>query len=206
MLWDNGDDQLDRNTGKWRDPVSIDILMNAVKGVANSLPDGTTDGAATTQQSSAYIFHKVGEEVTDQDLGFLLNGNTLESIHGSDGSALDAESDYTTSGSTVTFKAAFLSKFLSPTADPGSKTSVTLKFSAGASLNVELVQWDTPALASTSSKAVEGADLHIPITYKGLSKVAAVKIVGLDGTYLVDDWTQYLGPLQQGRGVSRNHP
>lgn len=201
MIWDNGDDSLNRTSGEWRDPAALDILMNAVNGVVNSLPGGTTDTAATTQQSSAFVYHKVGDEVTDQALPFLLNGNTLSSISVLNGSALDPESDYSVSDSTVTFKPAFLSKYISPTAEPGSKANLTLKFSAGASLTVQIVQWDTPVLASTSSKAVEGADLHIPVTYKGLYKLAAVKMVRLDGTYLVEDWTKWLGPLQQARGV-----
>ena len=32
--------------------------------------------------------------------------------------------------------------------------------------------------------------------------VAAVRAQALDGTILFDDWTQWLGPLQQGRAVS----
>lgn len=202
MVWDNGDDQLNRATGEWRDPVVVDILMNAAAGnVVNSLPGGTTDLDATEQQTSAFIFHRVGDDVADRDLPFLFNGNTLESVTAS-GETLDPATDYSVSGETVTFKAAFLSKFVSPTAEPGSKAVLWLKFSAGAALAVEIVQWDTPTLASTSSKAVAGSDLHIPIEYKGLGKVAAVKILEADGTYLVDDWTQWLGPLQRARGVS----
>lgn len=216
MIWDNGDDQLDRATGEWRDPVAIDILMHAAAAegedavVSNSLPGGTTDIDAATQQSSAFIYHRVGDDVADEDLPFLFNGNTLESVSvssdGSDSTTLDPTTDYSVSDSTVTFKAAFLSQFVSPTAEPGSKAVLALEFSAGAALAVEIVQWDTPTLASTSSEAVAGEDLHVPIEYKGLDKVAAVKIFGIDGSYPFDDWTEYLGPLQQGRGVSDNMP
>lgn len=202
MVWDNGDDHLDRNTGLWRDPVAIDILMNAAKGIPNSLPDGTTNLDATTQQSSAYIYHRFGDDVTDQALPFLLNGNTLESIKVSGGPTARPSTDYSIDGSTVTFKAAFLSTLISPTTEPGSKANLTLTFSAGADLNVEVVQWDTPVLATTSSKAVAGSDLHIPIDYKGLKTVAAVKVLRIDGTIPFDDWTVWLGPLQQGRAVS----
>ena len=45
-------------------------------------------------------------------------------------------------------------------------------------------------------------DLYIPITYKGLAQVAAVQATTEDGTFLFDSWTQYLGPLQQGRATS----
>lgn len=201
MLWDNGADNLDRPAHKWRDPVSVNIIMNALKLVANSLPDSTTDPQATSQWSSAYIFHKVGEPVISQKLPLLLNHNTLVSVTGSDGKVLEVGSDYTVSGSNVTFTAAFLSRFLSATAEPGIKSTLTLTFSAGSPFTIDIVQWDTPELASNSSVAKTGSDLRIPVTYKGLKKVAAVKIVADGGVYVFDDWTQYLGPLQQGRGV-----
>ncbi len=202
MIWDNGMDQLDRATHTWRDQVGIDIIMNALNGTPNSLPDGTTDGTATSQSSSAYIFHKVGTPVTGQELRFLLNGNTFGSIklaHGK--AALSSLSDYAINGSTVTFRSTFLDDYVSETAAPGSKTNITLSFSRGAALNVEVVQWDVPQLGSTSSKAVAGSDLKIPIKYKGIPKPAAVKAMRSDGTYPFDSWTKGLGPLQQARAV-----
>jgi endoglucanase len=65
MLWDNGMDHFDRSARIWRDPAAKDILMNAVDGNINSLPDSTTDTTAIGQSSSAYIYHKVGESVSD---------------------------------------------------------------------------------------------------------------------------------------------
>ncbi|KAI1842406.1 hypothetical protein JX266_011447 [Neoarthrinium moseri] len=201
IVWDNGDGYLDRSTHTWRDPQLLDILKNAVKGVSNSLSDSTTDGSATSQSSSAYIFHKVGAAVTDQVVKFLLNGNTVKSIRATDGTVLSSSKDYSVSGGDVTVKSAFLSKYLSATAAPGSKTNLTVSFSAGADATVEVVQWDVPVLGSTTSKAQAGSDLIIPITWKGLYKLAAVKMLRNDGVYLFDDWTQYLGPLQQARGT-----
>jgi endoglucanase len=202
IVWDNGEGYLDRTTHTWRDPDIVDILLNAVQGVSNSLSDSTTDTSATSQSSSAYIFHKVGDEVTDQTVTFLLNGNTVSSIKATDGTTLDPSSDYSISSGDVTVKSSFLSQYLSATAEPGSKTNLTVSFSAGANANVEVVQWDVPVLGSTSSQVVSGSDLVIPITWKGLYNLAAVKMLRSDGVYLFDDWTQYLGPLQQARGVS----
>jgi endoglucanase len=173
-----------------------------VKEVSNSLSDSTTDTSATSQSSSAYIFHKVGDQVTDQTVTFLLNGNTVKSIKATDGTTLISSTDYSSSNGNVTIKSSFLSKYLSATAAPGSKTNLTVSFSAGADANVEVVQWDVPVLGSTTSKAVSGSEVDIPITWKGLYKLAAVKMLRTDGVYLFDDWTQYLGPLQQARGVS----
>ncbi|KAK1517354.1 endoglucanase B [Colletotrichum paranaense] len=197
VIWDNGLDHLDRSAHAWRDPTSLAILNTAVKGVKNSLPDSTTDASATTQSSSAYIWNKVGTAPADQTLPWLFNGNTLQSVKTNTGTTLAANTDYTASASSITFKAAFLSKYLSATAAPGSKANLTLTFSAGAKSQVEIVQWDVPVASATSSTAVAGADLKIPVTYKGLKTVAAVKALRSDGVYLFDDWTQYLGPLQQ---------
>lgn len=205
MLWDNGNDYLDRAAHTWRDPTAISIHLKAVAGVTNSLPDSTEDLAATTQWTSAYIWHRVGDAVTDQSLPFLLNGNTLQSVKSSAGKTLTSGTDYAVSGANITFKASFLSTFVSPTTAPGVVGNVTLSFSTGADLILQIVQWDIPVLNSTSSAAstaaASGADLDIPITYKGLQKPATVKAVLADGTPLVDTWTVYLGPLQQARTV-----
>ena len=144
---------------------------------------------------------EVGTTVTDQTLPFLLNGNTLKSIS-SPSKTLRANTDYIVSGSNITFKASLLSAFVSSTTVPGSIANLTLTFSAGANLLVNIVQWDAPVLGSTTSAAVSGSDLSIPITWKGIDKPAAVRALESDGTYLVNTWTVHLGPLQQGRTVS----
>ncbi|OHF02109.1 endoglucanase B [Colletotrichum orchidophilum] len=199
VIWDNGLDHLDRNAHVWRDPTSLGILDAAIKGTKNSLPDSTIDASATTQFSSAYVWNKVGTAAADQTLPWLFNGNSLQIVTTDTGTSLAADKDYTASATAITFKAAFLSRYLNATAAPGSKANLTLGFSAGATSQVELVQWDVPVLSGTSSKAVAGADLTIPITYKGVKTVAAVKALRSDGVYLFDDWTQVLGPLQQAR-------
>lgn len=201
VLWDNGADFLNRATHQWRDTVAQSILQNAVAGTKNALAGSTTDGSATEQQSSAYIYHKANTSVTDVALPFQLNGNTLKSAKvASTGKALVSGTDYSVSGETITFKSSFLSTILTPSSPTGSIANLTLSFSAGADLLVNILQWKTPAISSSSSKLpATSADLLIPITWGGVNRPAAVKAVKSDGTYLVDDWTQYLGPLQQGR-------
>ena len=162
MLLDSGAEFLDRAAHIWRDQVAINILMNATASAANTLPDSTENGTATSQWTSAYIFHQVGTAVTDQTLPFLLNGNTLKSIS-SPSKTLTANTDYIVSGSNITFKASLLSTFVSSTTTPGFIVDLTLTFSAGASLLVNVVQWDVPVLGSTTSTAVSGSDLSIPI-------------------------------------------
>ncbi|KXG51480.1 Immunoglobulin E-set [Penicillium griseofulvum] len=208
VLWDNGLDHLDRTTGVWRDTNSLSIITKSTESTANSLPDSTEDGSTTTQSSSAYIFHQYGTAVTAQTLPFIFNGNTLSSISDSTGAKLASGTDYSVSGANIIFTASYLSKHLSSTAVPGVVATLTLKFSGGDSSPViQIVQWKTPTLASTSAGAssVSGSDLSIPITWGGLPTIAAVKALTKSGTYLVDDWTVYLGPLQQARATYSNH-
>lgn len=120
-----------------------------------------------------------------------------------DGSALTEGTDYSISGSNIVFSATYLSSVYTASTAPGVLATLTLEFSAGASSTIEIVQWDTPTLESTEAAASEvaGSDFLIPISWKGLPFPAAVKVLTSSGTYLFDDWTQYLGPLQQARAV-----
>jgi endoglucanase len=207
VLWDNGAGWLDRATGIWRDPVGIEMIVETTASTAHSLPDSTTDSSATSQWSSAYIFHQVGTPLTSQSLPFIFNGNTLSSITDSKGTVLASGSDYTVSEPNITFSESYLSKHLSPSTDPGILENLTLDFSAGASPITKIVQWSTPTLSSTSAAAssVNGSDLAIPIAWAGIPKPAAVKAIMADGTIAFSEWTKYLGPLQQGRAVSHQH-
>ncbi|KAH8593991.1 putative extracellular endoglucanase [Bisporella sp. PMI_857] len=201
ILWDNGNDHYDRTTNIWRDPISISTLFSAVAGTTNSLADSTTDASATTQSSGATLFHKVGDAVAAQSVTYLLNGNSLTAIRNSAGTALTS-SQYSISGGTVTFSAAYLSTLYTSTAAAGIKDTLTLTFSAGTPLTLQVVQYDTPTIPTTTYKLSTvgtSSDLTVPITYKGLPKVAAIKATKADGTYLSDDWTVWLGPLQQSR-------
>ncbi|KAJ2905019.1 hypothetical protein MKZ38_006675 [Zalerion maritima] len=199
LVWDNGLDNLDRDTGEWRDHTAVEIVKSRAEGEANSLPDATTDLQATEQDSSAYVFHKVGDAVAAYDLEFSLNGNALESVATSSGSELGS-SDYSVSGSTVTLSSSFLQAYLDTT-EPGVKETLTFTFSAGASPVVEIVVWDVPEFPYTTTAATSDTDITFSITTKGVDSVAAAKMVLADGTYMFDDWTVYLGPLQQARAT-----
>ncbi|KNG47492.1 glycoside hydrolase family 5 protein [Stemphylium lycopersici] len=199
ILWDNGADFLNRATHVWRDEVAFDIYRNAVKGIPNALPESTTDGSATTQESSAYIYHHKDETVGDVTLGFTFNGNTLSKI--SKGSRqLTKGKDYTVDGENITFKTAYLKTIITPSAQTGSLANLTLTFSRGAALQVNVVQYATPTISSSSGALPPaGQDLLIPVSWAGQNRPAAVKAVKAGGGFLVDDWTTALGPLQQGR-------
>jgi endoglucanase len=199
ILWDNGNDMYNRAANTWNDPTTINIIMSATAGVTNTLADSTEDGSTTSQTSSAYIFHKVGDAVTAQTATYLLNGNTLVSIKNSAGTALTSSQYSISSAGVVTFTSTYLSTLYSSTSAAGIKDTLTLTFSAGAPLTLQIVQYDTPVIPTTSYTVNPASDLYIPVTYKGLPQVAAVKALLADGTYIDNSWTVYLGPLQQAR-------
>jgi len=198
ILWDNGADDLNRSANTWNDPILLDVWFNAAAGVNNTLADSTTDASATSQNTSAYIFHRVGDPVVAQSATYLLNGNTLTSIKNAAGTSLSS-SQYSLSSGTLTLSATYLGTLYSSSSAPGIKETLTLTFSAGTPLTLQIVQYATPSMPASAFKIDTSTDLHVPITYAGLPVVAAVKAVLADGTFLADTWTQYLGPLQQGR-------
>jgi endoglucanase len=198
ILWDNGADDFNRPANTWNDPIMLDVWFNAAAGVNNTLADSTTDPQATTQTTSAYIFQKVGEPIYPQSVTYSMNGNTLTSIKNSAGNSL-TPSQYSIVGGTLTLSGAYLSTLYNLTSQPGIKETLTLTFSAGTPLTLQIVQYSTPNVGTTSYKIDTSTDLHIPITYAGVPVVAAVKAIVADGSFLADDWTKYLGPLQQGR-------
>lgn len=204
FIWDAGSDLLNRTANTWTDPVAHSILIDAAAGTNNALADSTEDENATSQQSSAYIWHKIGTTVNDTTLQYLWNGNTLKSITGPAGT-LVRDKDYIVSGINITYKASFLQRYFTSSTPPGQIATLTLNFSHGSPTHAKLVAWDTPVLSTTSvaaSTVVGTNDLYIPISYKGVAQVAAVQVTLVDGTYLFDSWTEYLGPLQQGRSTS----
>jgi endoglucanase len=198
ILWDNGADDFNRSANTWNDPITLDVWFNAAAGVNNTLADSTTDSQATGQVTSAYIFHKVGDPVIAQSATYLLNGNTLNSVRNSAGTALTS-SQYVLSGSTLTLSQAYLNTLYNSSSAPGIKETLSLSFSSGSPLTLHIVHYSTPTISATTFKIDTSTDLHIPITYAGLPVVAAVKAVLADGTFLADTWTKYLGTLQQGR-------
>ncbi|KAI0394337.1 glycoside hydrolase family 5 protein [Xylariaceae sp. FL0594] len=202
IVWDNGADHFNRVTKEWNDPHSVQIIMNAAKGVSNSLSKYTIDDEAPEQESSAYVFYAVGKNVTDQSVEIELNGNKLKGIKTGDGVSLRSGIDYTAnSAGKITFKSSFLAKYFADQT-PGIKANLTLSFSAGATAGVQLVTWSVPQIKGpTTSVASPGSDLRIPVQWAGVGQPAAVKMARADGVYLFSDWARWLGPLQHGRGT-----
>jgi endoglucanase len=205
MLWDASIHFVVDSPEPWQDPTALDILMHAAKGEKNVLAESTVDGSALEQWSSAYLFHRVGEPVTNISLPFIWNGRRLILIK----SSSDPQPNYYRKENNITFTADYLSTLFPEDAAPGLKANISLTFSGGARLHLQAVQWDTPQPAMTDfvvNAENANTDLRIPIEYKGLAKLATVKARMYNSTYLFDDWTQWLGPLQQGRLVSPKTP
>jgi endoglucanase len=200
MLWDASIHFVVESPDPWQDPTALDILLNAAKGEANVLAESTVDGSAAEQWSSAYLWHRVGEPVTDISLPLIWNGRKIRTIS----SSFTPQPDYYVAENNITFTADYLSTLFQEDAAPGFKANVSLRFFGGAKLQLQAVQWDTPQPAMTDfivNATNVDSDLRIPIEYKGLSKVATVKARMYNSTYLFDEWTQWLGPLQQARLV-----
>jgi len=210
MLWDAGGSFQVNGSSPWPDATTLDIIFAASRGIPNALADSTEDGGATSQWSSAYVWHKQGEAVVDTSLPMLWNNNTLRSVTSSPGvrgvepGALAAGTHYVVVGRNLTFKASFLKTLFPAGSPPGFKANLTLHFSRGEDLQLMAYEYAAPTLGFNTFKvtaANDQTDLAIPITWKGRVQVAAARHIFANGTYMADTWTQYLGPLQQARMV-----
>jgi endoglucanase len=205
MLWDAGESFEVNSPQPWQDPTAINLIITGSKGINNTLADSTEDPNALTQFTSANLFHKSGDPIEDTNLPFLWNGNTLECIDCSPNCGrLRPNIDYSVNGNNLTFKAGFMREIFPPYSKAGFKANLTLQFSAGADLQLQAYQWAAPILASNSSTVTSNSsqtNLAIPVTWMGKPELATVKAQIIGGSYLVDSWTQWLGPLQQGRMV-----
>ncbi|KAI5790236.1 glycoside hydrolase superfamily [Geopyxis carbonaria] len=190
QLWDNGFDHYDRVAHAWRDPVKQTILINAAKGVVNALP-------AYDQLSAVYI--KANSTVTAVPIELTLNGNTILSVTNANGKTLKRGTEYTVSATGINVTASYLTTTaLADKTTLGLKDTLTVRFNAGVNLPFDIRLYAAPT-AATKSYTVDGStDLSIPVNAGG-SSLATVKALRRDGVYLKDDWTQWLGPLQQAR-------
>jgi endoglucanase len=198
--WDNGATDFDRTTGKFRDPVVPKLIVKAAGGKANSLADSTEDASATSQVSSAELYHPAGTAPGDLTAAYILNGNTISSVRSPSGAVLKRGSDYSVSGSNVTFKESLISQYIDSSTSTGPVADFTVTFSKGAPLTATLVNLGESTLDSDGSTAVNtNQDLVIPVSYGSIPQVAAVRATLADGTCLFDTWTVYLPTLQQCR-------
>jgi len=195
QLWDNGDDHFDRLNHVWRDPVKLAILQSAVKGVNNSI--------VTYGQEPALYFapeQAVGERSVNVDW----NGNKLKDVRfdSETGRTLKKGRDYTPTATGVTFSAAYLSSLIQtyPATQLGPLAKLWVIPSKGAAFPISLIRNTLPTLSATYFTVTDTSNSFvIPVTNWGGSTLAMVQAIRRDGAILKDDWTQWLGPLEQGR-------
>ena len=115
-----------------------------------------------------------------------MNGNSLTSIKNGTGTALTS-SQYSMASGTLTRSAYYLNTLYNLTSPPGIKDTLTLTFSAGTPITLQIVQYSTPTMPTTTYKINNSTDLYMLTNYARLSVVAAVKAVLADGSFLPDD-------------------
>ncbi|KAK6527515.1 hypothetical protein TWF694_004498 [Orbilia ellipsospora] len=207
IIWDAGQDNLNRLTNTWFEPATESILLNAVAGHANVLADSTLDASATTQSSSAYIYHKVGDAVTDQTASYINVNGAPTSVKTSGGVDLLAggQVSYAANTGVLTLHQSYLATLITSGTAPGTLETLSVAWPAGDVLTLKIVLYNTPTVA-THTYSMQTTDLYIPVQYAGLPFPATVYGEFNDAakTYVSDDWTVWLGPLQQGRWTSGN--
>jgi endoglucanase len=85
-------------------------------------------------------------------------------------------------GVTLALSRTYLATLYKLDSAPGIKETLTLTFGSGTSLTLQIVQYSTPKMATTTYKIDTSTDIHMPITYAGLPVVAAVKAILADGS------------------------
>ncbi|KAG8918357.1 hypothetical protein FRC02_002428 [Tulasnella sp. 418] len=188
MLWDNGGDFFDRAARKWRDPTYKDIIIAAAAGKVNTIPE---NGNAT-------VWIRSGQTVTDKNIYLQYNGNTFSKITNAGGTTLTS-SQYSTFANGITLKAAYLNLLISATPALGSIGTVIIKSSQGADLRIDIRRYSTPTITTSSYVSPStSSNLYVPVNLNG-ARLATVKAVKADGSFLKDDWTVWLGDQQAGR-------
>lgn len=179
QFWDNGE-HLSRTTFQWVDPVKRDIIINAAKGLPNTLP-------SNGQTQTVYI--KSSETIAKtRTIALDLNGNKVTSVVNGAGATLRASTDYTATSTGITLSASYFSSKIPNTSVLGNKDTITVHSSSGPALPFPIVLYDKPTLTGSSAITVTntGSNLNIPFNFKGTT-LAGVKAVGVDGvTYLKD--------------------
>lgn len=204
MIWDTGNDILDRNAHTLFDSTGLQVHRNALKDITNSLPFATAKPDTEGQYSAAFIFHRIDGLVEYRTCYFDFHGNIVTTI-AVDRQLLTEGIDYSISSTAILFHTSFLSNYFNSSTEEGLKATALVSFSAGASIPIQLIVWDAPTVPVASSVAEAGSEVPIAINWNGFPQPAAVAAFKADGTPLVDEWTVELPPLNRGRTVFGAH-
>ncbi|ACU37240.1 cellulase family glycosylhydrolase [Actinosynnema mirum] len=172
MLWDAGQ-FLDRTALRWRDQGLHDLVESSWT---------TRSGTAASDR----IHLARSQPITARSLALNLNGTALREVR-SGGRTLARGSDYTVSGSTLTFSAAALTRLAGNRAH-GVNATVELRFSQGVPWPVDVISSDRPV-----QSAAEGttAAFAIPTRFLG-DQLATMEAAYADGSPAGPaNWTTY---------------
>ncbi|NGZ75209.1 cellulase family glycosylhydrolase [Saccharibacillus alkalitolerans] len=172
MLWDNGQ-HFNRTTYKWSDAD----LFNIVKA--------SWSGRSATA-SSDLVYVKKGAAAQDKSVTLNLNGRALSSLT-ANGTALKSGTDYSLSGSTLTFKASLLSR-LTSSGTLGKSAVITAKFSGGADWKFNVVLQQTPKLSNSSGTT---ASFSIPTAFNGDQLATMEAVYASGGSAGPQNWTTF---------------
>lgn len=173
MLWDNGQ-HLNRETFQWTDPDLLRMIQASWTG-------------RSTLGESDLLYFRQGAPVKDRPLTIKLNGNKLVSLY-ADEQMLRTGTDYSFSGSTLTVKAAALSRLISSSEKLGNNGILTAKFNQGA-------EWKWKVIVSTEpelGRATGTIDtFSIPTQFQG-DQLATMEAVYSSGENTApQDWTPF---------------
>ncbi len=172
MLWDNGQ-HFSRTQYTWSDAD----LFNMIKA--------SWSGRSATA-SSDLIYVKKGAAAQDKSVTLNLNGRTLSSLT-VNGTTLQSGTDYSLSGSNLTFKASRLNQ-LTSSGNLGKSAVITAKFNGGADWKFNVVLYQTPKLSNASGTT---SSFSIPTAFNGdqLATMEAVYTSG--GNAGPQNWTSF---------------
>jgi endoglucanase len=172
QLWDNGQ-HFGRSSFQWSDPE-----------LSNQIRSSWTTRSGTA--SDDFIFTARASAITARTVTLNLNGTSFVAVRQGT-TNLAPNTDYTVSGSQLTFTAAALTR-LSGSRAYGVNATVQVHFSQGVPWRINIVTYDTPTLANATGTT--GA-YNIPTQFRG-DQLATMEARYSDGTNAgPQNWTSF---------------
>jgi aryl-phospho-beta-D-glucosidase BglC (GH1 family) len=171
MLWDNGQ-HFNRTTYQWSDPELYDVIKQSLTGRSST---ADTDLA----------FLKSSTTAQDAVINLNLNGNSFVSLKNGS-TALKSGRDYAISGSVLTIKASYLSKYAS--GGYGEKAVLAANFNSGPAWKIHVRYYNTPVLQNASGTT---SSFAIPTAFNGDQIATMEAVYAAGGNAGPQNWTSY---------------
>jgi endoglucanase len=171
MLWDNGQ-HFNRTTYQWNDPDLYKVIKQSLTGRSST---ADTD----------LIFLKSGTAAGDAVINLNLNGNSFSSLKNGT-TTLKSGRDYSLSGSVLTVKASYLSKYAS--GGFGEKAILTVNVNSGPAWKIHVRYYNTPQMTATSGTT---SSFAIPTAFNGDQLATMEAVYAAGGNAGPQNWTSY---------------